>query len=497
MSESPAILGPGAIGSARPAIHLTPPTGWMNDPNGLAVHQGRLHVFYQYEPDAPRWGRMRWGHAVTSDMVTWDHLPIALEPDPTGPDSLGCWSGCVVRDDFGRPTILYTGVMLDGPSRRASICLATGDDDLRTWHKAKEPVIGGPPAGIGPDSFRDPFVWRTDRGWAMLVGAGTIGSRGVVLRYRSEDLRRWTFLGPFLTTEQLIAACPELDIAEIDSACWECPQLVQLPDGRSILIVSIVDRSPNVRPAHVVAIAGQVAGDAFVPHRAERLGLGPDFYAPATVTLPDGRGLLLGWVPEDPPGEGEPRGWAGCLTLPRVVSVDEEGQPTITLADELADVGSHVVEWSDVHVADHRPWNITTGEHVQLTLDLEPESAAAVRIDLRVAGELVAEIRFDTRSRRLTATRIARMLVAGTTPRGMATLPSSSSKRLRLRMILDGSVLEVAAEDRVTATVRLPSVPGERGISLTTFGGVCRIASGHLRSLALAGRPEPSVGRND
>jgi hypothetical protein len=176
------------------------------------------------------------------------------------------------------------------------------------------------------------------------------------------------------------------------------------------------------------------------------------------------------------------------------VSVDEDGQPTITIAQELAGIGSHVAEWSDVDVADDRPWNISTGAHVQLALDLEPKSAAAVRIDLRVAGELVAEIRFDPRSRRLTATRIARVIVAGTTPRGMATLPRSSSQQLRLRLILDGSVLEVAAEDRVTATVRLPSVPGERGISMTTFGGVCRIASGHLRSLTPADGPEPVVG---
>jgi hypothetical protein len=73
------------------------------------------------------------------------------------------------------------------------------------------------------------------------------------------------------------------------------------------------------------------------------------------------------------------------------------------------------------------------------------------------------------------------VLVAGTTPQGVAVLPASSSRRLLLRLILDGSVLEVVAENRVTATLRLPSVPGDRSISIVTFDGPCRMVSAELR----------------
>jgi beta-fructofuranosidase len=453
----------------------------LNDPNGLVVQDGRLHVFYQYEPDAPEWGRMRWGHAVTSDMLTWEHLPIALEPGPAGPDSFGCWSGCIVRDEGGRPTMLYTGVRMEGDVRRASICLATGDDDLLTWHKAGEPVIPGPPAGIRPDAFRDPFVWRGERGWTMLVGAGTDASHGIVLRYESPDLRHWTYGGPFLTTESLVRACPDLDVSEIDSTCWECPQLVQLPGGESMLILSIVDRSPTVRPAHVVAVVGEIRDDAFRPRHAERLGLGPDFYAPATMALPDGRGLLFGWIPEDPPIEGEDRTWAGALTLPRLVSLDDDGRPTIRIADEVGTIGSPAASWRDIPLGDE-PWTIGTSGHAVLDLHIEPRSAAAIRIDLAVASDLLAEIRFVPRTRRITATRVARVLVAGTTPQGTATLPPPSAQDLKLHLILDGSVMEVVAADRVSATVRLPSAIGERSISFVTFGGPARIASAVLRT---------------
>ena len=102
----------------RPRIHLTPPAGWMNDPNGMAFVDGRLHLFYQYEPDSTAWGRMRWGHAVSDDVLQWEHLPIALEPRPGGPDEDGCWSGCLVVEGVAAPTILYTGVVQRGGRTR-------------------------------------------------------------------------------------------------------------------------------------------------------------------------------------------------------------------------------------------------------------------------------------------------------------------------------------------------------------------------------------------
>ena len=82
----------------RPKLHFTPPTGWMNDPNGLILFKGEYHVFYQHYPDDLKWGPMHWGHAVSHDLVNWTHLPIALEPGPEG----YIFSGSIVIDDSNR-----------------------------------------------------------------------------------------------------------------------------------------------------------------------------------------------------------------------------------------------------------------------------------------------------------------------------------------------------------------------------------------------------------
>ena len=123
----------------RPRFHFLPAKNWMNDPNGLIQWQGQYHLFYQYNPNGAVHGTIHWGHAVSSDLIRWTDLPIALTPTPGGPDAAGCWSGCAV-DNHGIPTLIYTGI------RPQAQCIATSLDGLITWEKfSGNPVLKSPP----------------------------------------------------------------------------------------------------------------------------------------------------------------------------------------------------------------------------------------------------------------------------------------------------------------------------------------------------------------
>src|SRR5262249_12018171 len=144
-----------------------PPANWMNDPNGLIQWKGVYHIFYQYNPEGAFHHKIHWGHATSTDLVHWTHLPIALAPTPNSPDEDGCWSGCAVDND-GMPTIVYSG---RGGTQELP-CIATSDDvdTLLTWQKySGNPVIEAPPEGLDIVEFRDHCVWREGATWYQVI----------------------------------------------------------------------------------------------------------------------------------------------------------------------------------------------------------------------------------------------------------------------------------------------------------------------------------------
>lgn len=464
----------------------------MNDPNGLRFVGGVLHLTYQLNPDAPRWGRMHWGHALTRDLVSWTHLPVALSPGP-GVDEFGCWSGSLV-DDAGTARLFYTGVRLDGELRRQSICRASSTDDaMLAWRKDDgNPVIPGPPPGVEPDLFRDPFVWRDGEAWAMLVGAGTATGHGTVLLYRSPDLRTWSYVGPILAAEQLDPALGA------DAPIWECPQLIRL-DGLDVLIVSVVDRAPGIRPSHVMAFAGRFADDRFEVVDMEQLGMGPDFYAPAATALPDGRWLLFGWVPEDPPAEGSSRTWAGSLTLPRIVSIGPDGRISLALADEVLRCRQTARPHRPVDLVDGHRWRRQLPDGpVELGIAIEPMDADELVLELRDAdhGDPIARVGYRPEDRVLSLARAGIVGVAGRSSMTARTLPERDGRTVRIRLVLDGSILEMETNGHIMATARLPERPSHEPLNLViaSNGGRARLRQIDLWPLAVPGPPGVPAG---
>lgn len=445
----------------------------MNDPNGLLFVDGELHVTYQHNPHEPRWDRMHWGHAWSRDLVTWHHLPIALSPGEAGPDQAGCWSGSIVQ--AGPESLaFYTGVELDGELRRQTVCVARSADVRRLpWRASpRNPVVAEPPEDVAPDLFRDPFVMASAEGWQMLVGAGTRDGCGAVLRYASDDLESWRYDGTVLRSDRLDPA------AGADGPMWECPQLVRTA-AADVLIVSVVDRAPGIRPSHVIAFVGRLRDDGFDVDHVEQLGMGPDFYAPAVCRAPDGRAVLLGWIPEDPPDSGSDRDWAGSLTFPRVVSVLPDGRLSLSLAAEVAAARRPGRQLPRATLTPDTPEQATKlpPGPVEVQLRLAPVDHAEAVVELRDGdASPLARVTWRASERLLTVARRGIVSVAGRRSVSSVVLGGEGPSAI-VRLVVDGSILELEANGNTMATARLsPRASSERSVVMFATDGAVDVA---------------------
>jgi len=380
---------------ARPVLHVAPRTGWLNDPNGPIEWDGRFHVFFQHNPLAAAWApRVHWGHAVSDDLCSWELWPDALVPADAGPDSGGCWSGCVV-DDGGVPTAVYSGLGERGEAAE-SVCVARGDPALRTWRKdPANPVLAGPP-DPRMTAFRDPFVWREDGGWRMVIGAGMPEGDGAVLAYRSRDLLSWQPDGVL--------------VRGLEGTICECPQYFTL-GGRRVLLASVAEDAPS----HVLALVGDEVEGRFLAERTERFDHGPVAYAPATMLDSSGRRLAWLWAREA--SDAVAGAVAGALTFPRVLTLGEDGALRIAPAPEQRRLrGEPAVD----------------GDRLEVVAALRPSGG------LRIGG---AAIRWDGAELRVGGSRAA--------------VGSRAGETLRLHAFLDGDLLELYADERLAFTERV------------------------------------------
>jgi len=443
----------------RPSYHLTAPANWLNDPNGLVRWNGRYHVFYQYNPAGPHHGTIHWGHVSSSDLVRWRDEPVALTPSPNGPDRDGCWSGCAVDDD-GTPTLVYTG----GRDRRQLPCLATSDDpDLRTWETYEaNPVIELPPDEPALRStehweteFRDHALWREGDTWHHLIGSGTDEGTGVVLYYTGTDLANWRYEGPVLAGEPG------------EGHMWECPELLGFAD-RDLLHVS------NYEEVRYFVGSFDAARDRFERESTGLLDHG-DFYAPQSLADGD-RYLTWGWLPEARGAREQwDAGWSGCLSLPRELSVE---------GDELRQRPAAELE-------------ALRGERHEFDIALEP----GTETELPVRGrslELAAEIHLDgadsvelaclaaaSGGERTTIRYTDDELLIdrsaaggpGTVEEPVTAPADDLSDPLTLRAFVDGSVVELFANERRCLTGRVyPESEGSDRLSLSATGGAASVS---------------------
>lgn len=386
---------------AFPRLHGRPRRGWLNDPNGLAHVDGTWHVFFQHNPAAPVHGAIAWGHLSSPDLLHWTEEPLALVPRPGQADAAGCWSGCVV-DDRGVPTALYTAVTAE-PSD-AQVLLATSDRTLRHWRQVTRGVVPAP-EDPATTEVRDPFLVTVDGRRYGVQGAGrpTPDGRPQLLHWSCDDLQRWEPLGPLLSTDDPVAA------AVAPANIWECPNLVRL-DGRWVLLVSLWRAAGNGEGelSGVRYLVGDLApagaGLRFAAATGGVLDEGPAWYAPQVLPVGD-RVLLWGWACEldRTPAEVAAAGWAGVLTFPRELAL-EDGRVTARPARELAALRGAVVPAAEpfaegaFEVLGDGQVGLALVDEDREQLVLDPAFAADGAVRVLVDGSLVEAFAADGRT---------------------------------------------------------------------------------------------------
>ena len=299
--------------------HLMPPTGWLNDPNGLCYFNGRYHVFFQYAPFNANGGLKFWGHYSSENMIDWKYEGTALYPDSVN-DCHGVYSGSALADE-DKMHLFFTGnVKLEGDydyinnGRESSTLHVVSEDGI---HFGKKEVAIH--CSEYPEQYtchiRDPKVWKDGDEYHMVLGGRRKDDHGAVLFYDSQNLKSWEFDSE-LTTEEAFGYM------------WECPDFFEL-SGEKILSVSPQglareeNRFQNIyQSGYFILQDGDVKAENF-----REWDMGFDFYAPQTFEDPNGRRILIGWMGMPDADEeytnptADEENWQHCLTVPREVTV--------------------------------------------------------------------------------------------------------------------------------------------------------------------------------
>jgi beta-fructofuranosidase len=417
----------------RPAFHFTAARHWLNDPNGVCFHAGRWHLYYQFNPAAPRWGDIHWAHASSADLLSWRDEPIALKPSP-GDDAGGCFSGSFALVNTV-PTLYYSGYT---PERQVQ-CAATSSD-LITWTKHPERTIGTPPEGVGATDFRDPFVFHHGAFWYMVVGASLRSERGQCLLYRSADGVAWTYRHALYTAPSLALG-----------VMWECPNFFPLGE-RWVLTVSIWP----CLGAH--AFVGRFEDERFVPESDAVLDVDAGAFAHLATRGPDGRTLQWAWLNEQrEQGLIDADGWAGALTVPRELLLDDRARLITWPAAEIAALRS--AEVPVAHTGSTRGVRHTFSGRcldIEARFTLRDRQKLGITVLASPDGREATRIVFWPDARRLLIERSRSSLDAGTRRQDVfGLLCLDEGEALNLRVLLDHSVLEVYANGRLTLCTRI------------------------------------------
>lgn len=470
----------------RPQYHFTPPQNWMNDPNGLVYHEDEYHLFYQYNPFGDKWGHMSWGHAVSEDLVHWQHLPVALKEE----NNIMIFSGSAVVDQgntsgFGSadnpPMVaIYTGHHTDRELQDQRIAYSL--DNGRTWTKYQ----GNPVIDEGLEDFRDPKVFwheQTEK-WVMVVALPT---EHKVRLYGSSNLKQWNLLSEF-------------GPSGATGGVWECPDLFFLPvdgsadSGRWVLQVDLNPGGP-FGGSGAQYFVGTFDGEQFVQEPSTEgetrwVDFGKDFYAVqsyANIPPEDGRRIWVAWMNNWQYAQEIPTSpWRSAMTVPREVQLKsfDDGiylvQQPVSNLEKIRSDHHHFENETIQGQSDLLAENGIRGKTLEIVARFATTGTEVFGIKVAQGEEEETIIGYDGARNRLYVdrTQSGRTGFNENFP-GVHGAPLQPVEgEIKMHLLLDHSSVEVFGNDgRVVITDRIFPSKGSDNVSLFSDSGEVRLVS--------------------
>jgi fructan beta-fructosidase len=463
----------------RPQYHFTPPQNFMNDPNGTVYYKGEYHLFYQHNPEGNVWGHMSWGHAISSDLVHWQNMPVALHEEP---GKYMVYSGSAVVDwdntsglcknpdpnEHSCLVAIYTAAYSKAYNERQKQHIAYSNDRGRTWTN----YSGNPVADLEAPDFRDPnvFWYAPQKKWVMVA---VLADRRTLVILDSADLKKWTkrsTFGPVGDTH----------------GQWECPDLIQLPiEGSSQKKwVLIINRNPGA-PAGGTGVryfVGNFDGTKFtseVPEAPLWADWGKDFYATNTwndMPANDGRVLWIGWFSNWQYANVEPTIlWRGGLTIPRTLALRKYADGIRLVQKPIRELqgirDEKLVSFTGLD-AEEGNKKITSsaarGEVLEIETELEPGTADEVGIRVRKGGKTETVIGYAPTTTEVFVDRSnsGEVTFSKDFP-GRHGVKIEPAQNIKLRIFIDRSSVEVfASEGERVISDRIYPPPGSDGLEV-------------------------------
>lgn len=300
----------------RPHYHIAPPTGLMNDPNGLIFDDEKYHLFYQWFPFDAIHGMKHWKHLITKDFQHYqsadDLIPYELF------ESHGCYSGGALKVG-DKLAMLYTGNTRRPSDNQRVPYQNLAIFDLNGKLLSKRPLIENAPEGY-TEHVRDPKPYFTEDGKIRFIcGAQRENLTGTAIIFEMDNLE---------DTPRLLG---ELSLPAFDNKnvfMWECPDLLKIGD-KDVFIWSPQGKDREAHQFqnnyHATYAVGKLTDLTFEAEYIGELDQGFDFYAPQTFAGVDNQthAVLFGWIGlPDLTYPTDKFKWHSALTLPRELRLE-------------------------------------------------------------------------------------------------------------------------------------------------------------------------------